>query len=135
MRRRTPEVKIIWQSRHFPWMTFTDVQLAVFRERYPRIPKWQPFLEELETWVAANLASSPDKIPSARGWGNFLNNAAKRRDRDIIIGRRRPDGMLVVDKNQSNYDYYGSGAKPSNPIAVRDVLKKLARELDAQEPE
>lgn len=113
-------------------MTFTDLQLSVFRERYPRIPKYMPLLKELETWVATNAVSNPDRIPTPKGWGNFLNNCARMRHKDIISGRRRADGSLVTAKQQSNAEYYNKPeqrAESMSKQAANEDLKQLRNTL------
>jgi hypothetical protein len=129
--RKKIETKILWQSKTYPWMVFTERQLAIYREKYPRIPKWKPLLEELEAWVASNEASNPDKIPTPKGWGNFLNNCARRRNRDIELGIRNADGTKKTDRRQSNAEYYGRGAHSAEPAQFADILKKLAQEAAA----
>jgi hypothetical protein len=133
-RANTIDVKIIWQSKRFPWMTFTDIQLDVFRERYPRIAKWKPFLEQLEAWVATNAACNREKIPTPRGWGNFLNHCARRMNKDIEIGRRKPDGTLCNAKSLANAEYYyqkpeGGNQKlltrKSEAMSIEDILRKV----------
>lgn len=128
-RKPKPAPKIIWQSAIYPWMTFTENQLVIFRARYPRIPSWQNYLKDLEAYVASNEISNPDKVPTAKGWGNFLNNCARIRHKDIVSGYRKPDGSLSAGKHQTTQEYYTGGtgvsARPpgkSEPVSLADIL-------------
>jgi hypothetical protein len=61
--------KIIWKSKIFPDMVFTEQMLAVYKTAYPNIKSFQPELLKAEAW----LVSNPERVPESR-WGRFVNN-------------------------------------------------------------
>lgn len=104
--------RIIWQSKVIDGLVMTENMLKLLHDRYFIVKSWQPFMLDLEKYLAMN----PHKMP--KDFKKFVLKCAPRHADDVKRGYRWPDGKV----NLKAFAHRGPDKVTRDPSLTEEML-------------